>query len=225
MKLQLLIVVLAVALLAACATRPQGEEPSVAASLTVVNARVQYLGPDRSVLPGSHFPKDVVIILPYLSGAIFGNPRSKPIFQKRLTGELEFSLVLSDALAEMQAGAATLTREWASRGLSVTPEDTRLARIGTFAFNARTREELGYGGFIDTTTLDNLILVYVDRACEISGSFKLGEESYRHAIRLPAAGFHWLRVKRLDDDVHELIYTPPGGPVNFSIHLLDLQNA
>lgn len=215
-------------LLAACAgqvTDQTASKPSTDNfSLDSINSSVEFLSPDRTTLPANHFTNKVVLLFPYISGGIFGNADSEPVFYNYLTGELEFSLDLKSATQTLDEVSTSLSEKWLHSGLSITPAKTRISRIGTFAYNAETGNPIGAGGFIDTVSRDNLILLYTDRACEITGELRLGRELYIHTIDLPTAGFHWLRVHSTRHNQFEIKYYPHTMNIKFSIHLLQLTN-
>ncbi len=221
---KLIIYIFSFFLLTACANRTITDNPELTAGLSSINSSVEFLSPDRSTLPPGHFTNKVILLFPYISGGIFGNPDSAPLFYNYLTGDLTFSLDLASARRQLHEASSTLSPEWIRHGLNIQPVETRISRIGTFAYNAETAEPIGAGGFIDENTRDNLILIYVDRACQITGDFTLGNEFFVHTITLPTAGFHWLRVHNTGPEQFELKRHPHTNDIKFSIHLLQLKS-
>jgi len=211
-------------LLTGCVANQHREESPGTSGLIAIDTTVEFLAPDRGTLPSSHFPEEIVVIFPYIPGGIFGTPRSAPLFQEHLKGNLDFKLDLAGAIGKLEKDSKPLTGTWTSKGLSVVPKEARLSRIGTFAFDAKTKNELGAGGFIDAESKDNLLLVYVDRPCRIAGSFTLGDEHYSHEIELHSAGFHWIRVRSSDGKRFLLGNYSNNGHVKFSIHLLHMKS-
>lgn len=184
-----------------------------------LDTTVEYVGPDNVKLQSAHFSKDIVLAFPNISGAIFGAPATSPVYIVKVDEKLHFSLNLQENLPEIKSGAAPLSDEWKLLGLSVKPENTRLARLGTFPFDAVTRKPLGGGGFIDPVSRNTLILVYVDRPCEIKGSINFDNELYVHDLRFITGGFHWIKVTTLSPNKFRLERHPDDSDVHFSIHV------
>ena len=186
-------------------------------------SRAEYVDTDNRHIPAEFNPKEVVLVFPYIPGQIFGNPTGEPLFVAHVKEDLAFELDLAGKIAEIDNGAKRLQASRLTEGLEVTPKSTRFARLGTFALDPKTGEPLGGGGFIDATSRDFLILLYVDRPCTISGTLELGEERHEHDIELGSPGFHWVRVYRVSTHHYRLNAFTPQTPPLFSISLIDLQ--
>mgnify|MGYP006909085488 FL=1 len=199
------------------------DEPSDSRGMTSLDVSVEYLSEDRGVLSRKYFPQGVVLAFPYIPGEIFGTPRSRPLFQKNINHNDHFTLNLADALPRMEEEARPLLQTWQETGLAIEPANTRLVRIGTFPFDAKTREPIGGGGFIEENSKDNLILMYFDRACHIQGGFEINEEIFSHDIKVPGRGFHFIRVRPTARNQFHLEYFPGQPSVTFSIHVFNLQ--
>lgn len=200
-----------------------GRLPDTSRGLTELNAGVEYIDDDNQTLDARFQPGQLALMFPYVTGQIFGNPGSDMLFTELLTPQGGLHLDLARALPGLARGASTLQASENTEGLSIRPAGTRLARIGTFPFDARTREPLGEGGFLDARTREHLILVYFDRPCVVSGTLHADGAAFRHDITVPAPGFHFLRVHRLDALRYELTRVDAASSVIFSIHRLNLQ--
>lgn len=218
-----LIIIFIVCVLSACGLLREKQLEADEKALRSIDASIEYLGPDKIALAANYLPDDVVLLFPYIAGGIFGNPVSSPLFVVRLTGRQDFTLDLAKAEKEVEEHATMLNDTWLERGLTIKPTTTRLARVGTFAFDAITRKEIGAGGFIDGASRDYLTLVYVDRACHINGSFVSDKVVYKHDIYLSKAGFHWIRFIDIDKNTKVLKEYDAPGDVRFSIELFNLR--
>lgn len=78
-------------------------------------------------------------------------------------------------------------------GVTVTPEETRITRFGTF-LNDRQSDQSWGTGFKDLETGDSLLLIYVDRPCRIQGAATLPTRSGSFDIHIPNPGLNWVRV-------------------------------
>jgi hypothetical protein len=194
------------------------DEPTV----TRLDMGVQYVDEDNQPLPETFYSNQVTLFFPYIPGQLFGNPRGGPLFVVRTGEDLAFELDLGTGLEEIGNGATPLSPAAARQGLSVEPPSVAIARLGTFAYDTETEQELGAGGFIDAASRDSLILIYASAACRITGSLAVEGTQFDHAIELPAGGFHWVRVRSQPDGRYRLTRHPPDGEVFFAIYMLDL---
>jgi len=111
--------------------------------------------------------------------------------------------------SEIARFASALSAEGATSGLQVHPSDTKFARIGTFAYEPGTRKTLS-AGFKNPGGVDDLVLVYFDRPCELRGASKdrAGRTVEIEAtIRVP--GFHWLLVSAAPAGARRVALAPP----------------
>lgn len=209
-------------LLTGCVTSNIRNTSSPNLGLQVIDASVIFLAPDKSVLSKKYLPKDVLVLLPSIPGEIFGNPSSEMIYTGLLQENQNLSFDLNNSIEVLEKSSEPLSEKWIKKGLSVHPEKTQLARIGTFAFDRSTGNPIGSGGFIDPVSKDNLILIFVDQPCEIQGGFTIGDKKFEHNIVLPSSGFHFIRIKTIKKNNYKLEYYPKSGLVNFSIHINDM---
>jgi hypothetical protein len=190
--------------------------------VTFIDSTVEYVGPNNIQLNKSKYPQDVVLVFPYVSGSIFGNPDSVPLFVQKVDKSMGFRLNLSEKLDQIENNITPLSAEWRGLGLNVAPSDTRIGRLGTLPYSETTREAIGGGGFIDPSTRETLILVYVDKACTVIGKVAIGKELYSHNLEFPGRGFHWVRIVERSHKSYSLeIHN--GNQANFSIHILNLK--
>lgn len=216
-----LLLIPVVALLVACASSQSMQNNETTTGVSRIEASVEYVGPGNIKLHREQYPQDVLLVFPYVAGGIFGDAGSAVMFAEKIDESMRFALELDDKIAEIESKSTPLTDEWKNRGLKVTPENTLLARVGTFPYSIKTRQLIGAGGFIDPLSRNTLVLIYVDRACVISGKVTLDNERFSHDIILPGKGFHWVQVKRDSHNSYSLERYLDNN-ANFSIYILNL---
>ena len=204
--------VVAVALLTACSTQsPRGVESKGGVEgtrgavmpraesktpITVLLVRMEY-SRDRIAGRALAWTRDTRLWLGLVRGAVFGNP-SVTLHEE--TGNLrQFSLDLNALAASTGQYAEPLTAAALAQGFRIEPAETRIARVGTYNYDALTGAAIGGTAFIEPVDRGLLILIYVDRPCRLSGTVRVSEtQSAELDALVPDAGFHWLRV--LDED-------------------------
>lgn len=139
---------------------------------------------------GSASPTAELRLIP---GGILGRPAREPVLNLRFDprGEVEIDL------AALRQAAAKFARPADARELggeaTVTPAQTRIARIATFTTGGP------YGtGIVSAVDKVGHLLVYFDRACEIRGVQRDGNLQIRYDIVVPGEGLHWIMQSRLD---------------------------
>lgn len=144
---------------------------------------------------GLEWPRDAANDLQYalaaVPGAIFG-VADRTTLQQVAANQAQLELDLP-TLTEWAAKAA---RPWvASDGVAVTvmPAETRVTRVMIAAFQPDGGSNYGVG-FHDLGLRRNLVLIYVDRACEIESADDGSAASVRYGLALPGAGFYWVRT-------------------------------
>jgi hypothetical protein len=216
------------ALVALLASSGCGGEPVIPKApsyepIRAIHANIEYVGPDNEPVPSTFYPKEIVLLFPYIPGEIFGHPTTKPLYEKKISSELTFTIDLERGLKEVNENSLLLKNNRQTSGLSILPKNTRLSRIGTLAVDIHTHRDLGGGGFIDPVSRDNLILIYVDRPCHFTGRVDIERDIFMHDIKFDSPGFHWIRVHRMGDAKYYLREYPDTGPATFSIHLMDFK--
>lgn len=98
---------------------------------------------------------------------------------------------------------------------TVEPADTRFVRLTLTAsaspiFYMYQHES----GFIEQTTRDHYVLVYVDRPCQISGDIKPRDGLYRHKLTFDSPGLHWLHIHKTGERTATVTVGDPVGRVS-----------
>lgn len=204
-----------------------GQTKSVSLSanrILKINVPLMFVDKQNNTLSKKNIPRNIYVLLPYLPGEIFGNPKSGPIYAGVLQKNSKLFVDLSKSLDLIKNDAKPITQRWSLKGLKAYPENTKIARIGTFVYDAKTKKPMGGGGFIDPKSKDHLVLIYVSQACKIMGNIMLGKESFEHHIELPNSGFNFLRVRVLSSNQYKIEYFPNNGKINFFIRMSNIIN-
>jgi len=90
-----------------------------------------------------------------------------------------------------------------SSSVTLVPEDARFARIATTVWS-KTKPDLGKAvGWLDSETGNELVLLYFDRPCRLSGSLTrktLSHEEHNETfdVGVASAGWLWLQIEHVD---------------------------
>lgn len=202
-----------------CTVTPDRNECAQARAIARIDSSVEYVGPDNIRLLEAQYPKDVVLMFPYVSGAIFGSTSDTPIYITEVDEQLNFSLNLYEKIKEIDKVSMPLTEEWTAIGLQAEPKQTRITRIATFPYSYATQSMIGAGGFINPLSRNTMILLYVDRSCKIRGEIELDGRHYSHNLSFAGRGFHWVEIVQRSKREYILQTYFGENRVNFSIHI------
>jgi hypothetical protein len=219
---RLLFVLIAVAGLAAC--RQSESEPHLG---LVLHSRIQFLSPDlqvaRDPLPRGTFR----LFFPYIAGDLYGPATTgdfiRPVINADYTFDIDFGRVQPDLVRSLQRTDFSLDY------LKIDPPDARIARLAPLALQPDGIEQVATIDWIDASTHERLMLVYVDRPARITGALVREDYTIRYNVRATAAGYIWIVRRQTDEG--EQMYTevdkpesvvlaltpppaakPPGGP-------------
>jgi len=223
MALSKLLLPLCIIYLSGCMTDRAATVSDQTEGITRIDSSVEFVGPDNIHLSEEQYPKAVILMFPYVTGSIFGTTSPAPVYIVPVDRQLNFSLNLTEKIAEIAKAAAPLTEEWRSIGLTVEPGNTRIIRIATFPYSYATKDLIGVGGFIEPVSRNTMILVYVDRACEIKGEVDSGREHYSHHLLFSGKGFHWIEVIKRSKNYYILQNYHGDNTIKFSVHIENLQ--
>ena len=191
-------------------------------SVSVIDTMVEYVGPNNIQLDDSYYPRKVALAFPMVVGGIFGVAGDKAIFASELDQSLRINIDLTEREDEVNRTILPLSDEWRESGLHIEPQDTRIGRLGTFAYSLEDGRQIGAGGFIDPATRRNLILLYVDRACRLTGELSMENRTYRHELEFAEQGFHWIVVEETSRS-SRLLKNYDGNKARFAIQIEELE--
>jgi hypothetical protein len=194
----LFVVITAASVLAGCG--PSESEPQRG---LVLHSRVEFLSPDlqvtRDPLPRNGFR----LFFPFIAGELYGPATTgdfiHPVIYADYSFEIDFGRVQQDLTRSLQP------TEFSLDYLKIEPSDARIARLAPLALQPDGIEQVATTDWIDASTHERLMLVYLDRAARITGALMRDDYTIRYNIRANAAGYIWIARRQTDDG--EQMYT------------------
>lgn len=148
----------------------------------------------RPLSPDPLAGQEIQVWFPAVAGHLFGTPNVESSWSATPDEKGAFAFPLADLAAELKKMSQTF--DASETALLLEPEDTRFARISSYAVREFDGELLGRASWNDPQTRSELILVYFDRRCRMLGSVFYGDDEVRVDLQIPAAGLYWLRKHR-----------------------------
>ena len=105
-------------------------------------------------------------------------------------------LDLRKARATIEALAAPLTEAGAKVGLVISPRETRFVRLATFVGYPGTENGVGGATFHGSARNENLVMVYFDRPCRVSGVSHRSQGSVLYDVEVAQRGLTLLKIVR-----------------------------
>lgn len=147
------------------------------------------------------------LIFPYIVGDLYGSANTGAfVVPVSLTPE-SFTLDLNRTQEALESELGPTDFEL--RFMTITPRSTRLARLAPVALQRDGIEAAGSMDWLDAQSGRSLMLVYIDRAARIAGTFSRGGATLRYDIRVSKPGYVWIGARRAG--AHDTFYTvvPP----------------
>ena len=129
-------------------------------------------------------------IFPLIPGKLFGTPTADIVAYEYARAGEALTLRLP---ANMSDKAQALSQE----GLTITPSNTELLRLGTFHRYANYGDSIGGGLFYDEKTGDFAVLTYFSDAAKVIGTDSNQRETTKIDISIPFAGWHWVAISQV----------------------------
>lgn len=147
------------------------------------------------------------LIFPYIVGDFYGSPNTGAFVTPVSRTAGSFTLDLNRTQGALESELAPT--DFSLRFLKIAPADARLARLTPGALQRDGIESVGTVEWLDAQSRKPLMLVYVDRPAQITGSFTRGGETIRYDIHVAGPGYIWIAGTR--DGEHDTLYTavPP----------------
>jgi hypothetical protein len=196
-------IVLAVALMMTGCTTPK-RVPNVATkSITVPISFVDVSG---NAISAKDRPVNATAMLGVIPGGVFGAPHYS-LQTERLGKILTLPINLSDLRAALNDQSATLTDDAETAGWRIDPADTRFARVATTITHEGTSGLMV--GFVDSASKSNLLLVFFDRPCRLTGTVVVHARegqttTFMIDVIVEKAGLNWLKMTG-DSQGHDVI--------------------
>jgi hypothetical protein len=196
--IRLLLIIGVAAGLAACG----GSEPE-AHHGWVLHSRIQFFSPDLQVAQTPSPRNTFRLFFPYIAGDLYGPATTgdfiHPAINADYTFEIDFGRVQQDLVRSLQP------TEFSLDYLKIDPPNARIARLAPLALQPDGIEQVATTDWIDASTHERLMLVYVDRPARITGAFARSDYTVRYNVRATAPGYIWVARRRTDDG--EQMYT------------------
>ena len=182
--------VLAAVALAAVAACSKADREADHRPGRVIRSRVVFLSEDlqtgREPLPLGAFR----LWFPYIAGDLYGSPTVadylQPVIREDYTFEIDLDRGHDGLVASLQPTEFSLPH------LKIDPPDARIARMTPQALEADGIEQVGVAQWVDASSMEPLMLVYIDRPAAITGSMTTSGGVVRYDVRADAPGYIWI---------------------------------
>jgi hypothetical protein len=155
----------------------------------IVASHVVFMTADGKTKP---VPKQPIRLwVPYVVGDIYGSPNAGEMAPVELRPDMSFTLNLN--LKHLRLGKVLEPTKFSQKWMEIEPAEARVARVLPFVVQKDGIQPVGVAEWLDRTTGDKLMLVYVDRPARIRGDIVYEGRSLTFAIDAKEAGFLWVR--------------------------------
>jgi hypothetical protein len=169
----------------------------------VLNARIEFLSPDlqvaRDPLPQNGFR----LFFPFIAGDLYGPATTGDFIHPAINADYSFQIDFGRVQADLSRSLQPT--EFSFDYLKIDPPDARIARLAPLALQPDGIEQVATTDWINASTHERLMLVYVDRPARITGSLVRDDYTIRYNIRATAPGYIWIARRKTDDG--EQMYT------------------
>lgn len=163
----------------------------------VLHSRLQfYSGSLQSVrepLPRNAFR----LSFPFIAGDLYGSATTGDFFQPVIRADYSFDIDLNAVQKDLLRSLEPT--QFGLDYLKIEPAQARIARLAPLALQSDGIEQVATTDWIDASTREPVMLVYVDRPSLITGSLTRNGYSIRYHVRAAQAGYIWIGKRRADD--------------------------
>ena len=207
---RLLAILMVAAGLAGCGRGPTEAHPG-----WVLHSQVKFFSADFQVasqpLPRAAFR----LLFSYVAGDLYGPVTTPDLIHPTLNDDLSFDIdfgrVQQDLNRELQP------TEFRLDFLKIEPAEARIARLTPLALQPDGIDPVATADWVDGATHQQLMLVYVDRPCRITGALVRTDSTVRYSVRATAAGYIWIAGRQTEDGQH--LYTEVAQPATVYLAL------
>ena len=206
-RLSLLIVCL---LLASCSSSPSGDSPDdpPKTGLTYLPLTVFAVDERQRYLSKYVLPENMRLVLSAIPGELSGGAGGQGTVSIPIKRD---SMTMLDLLAlreQMLGHLSPLINSEKNQDIRIEPAATEFLRLGTFAMKSNEPGQVGATGLTRKQGEERnwQMLVYFDRACQISGYEQQGEQLVEYDIQIPGEGF-WLLNSYEDNPRQQFVNT------------------
>jgi hypothetical protein len=200
-----LAIVLAIEIImAGCTTR----SPVPDAATGSINVPVRFVSVSGDEISVNDRPANATAMFGVIPGAIFGAPNYS-LQTERLGKISTLPVNLSELRTVLNQQSATITADASAAGWKIDPADTRFARVATTISHEGTRTGPLMIGFVDSTTKKNLLLIFFDRPCRLTGTVVIrardgATTTFAVDVTVNKTGLNWLEMAS-DGAGHDVI--------------------
>lgn len=148
------------------------------------------------------------LVFPYIVGDFYGSPNTGDFVAPVSSAPSGFTLDLNRTQEQLESELGPA--DFSLRFLRIAPRDARLARLTPVALQRNGIEPAGTVEWLDTSSRQPLMLVYIDRPARIAGAVTRGGETIRYDIRAPQPGYFWIGPVQAGQ--HDTLYTMVPAP-------------
>jgi hypothetical protein len=173
----------------------------------VIRSRLVFLTQDlrseRAPLPLTQFR----LLFPYIAGDLYGAPTTGDFISATLGADYRFEIDLNRSHKPLLASLEPT--EFSLSYLRIEPADARVARLAPMAMQADGIEQVGRTDWVDPDSKRPLLLLFLDRAANITGRTTARGRPVRYDIRAGSAGYVWVaQVTDAQGDVYTVVPRP-----------------
>ena len=193
-----LIIAIAFLGITGCAMTPAHDGVSSTGLHSVV-VSVDYVDNNNQPYHSESLPDLVYIQFPVIPGAIVGEVLTEAVYSTFASIGKNLTIYFDMVGPNFTPYATPLLATNYNSGLSITPLQTNILRIGTFAYSPQTGELLGPTGLgiVGSKDISQLILVYFDRPASLTGTSRGRDSIIEYDIHIDSAGFSLLKVEKV----------------------------
>lgn len=174
---------------------------SLGSGLQQVELGVVFLDDDDNLLVEDDLPRSAYLTFPVIPGGITGEVLTDSVYTLEVPTSSKFVLDLNSLSESILPFAVPMFSTSYTRNIAVLPKETKMLRLGTFAYNTKTYEQIGATGLVSIGPegVTSILLVYFDRATKISGANSEGEFTIEYDVSVTGPGFVFLQATELGE--------------------------
>ena len=145
---------------------------------------VVFIDSDKKQIEGDYLPDEAYISFPLIPGGISGQVLTDSVYTLRLFTNNKFVLDLAAISKDVLPYAVPMFSTSYNHGVVIVPRETKLLRVGTFAYSVEANDFIGPTGIasLGDEKITQMMLVYFDRPARISGLSNEGDLSIEYDV-------------------------------------------
>jgi hypothetical protein len=186
----------------------------------VIHSKLVFLTPDLSAVRAPSPFKSFRLWFPFVIGDFYGAPGTGDFVGAAVHPDYTFEIDLNRSQQDLLLSLEPT--DFSLHFLKITPANARLARLAPAALQADGIDRIGMTDWVDMDSHERLMLVYVDRPAHITGHTVAHGTSVSYDLRMPAAGYAWIRMQVSAE--HGISYTVVPRPKHLVLAVTPTQN-